>query len=108
MKVERLILFISLIFTFSYAFDSYKLRNLIGYTIIDVKTINGDFNGCDFGKRIVFMDGAILVCNTYHYHYSFSPDAVILAKSFNYKGRKGFSIKMIVDDYVYDMEPIFK
>jgi hypothetical protein len=84
---------------------SYQLEQLIGYTIVDVKTVEGwydedgekgdSFEGCDYGRVIVFSDDRILECSTYHYHYAYRPRAVILSN--------GSSFKMIVDDHVYDM-----
>lgn len=81
------------------------LRRLIGYTIIDSKTIAGwydedgkkgdSFEGCDYGRTIVFTDNHVLTCAEYGYHYSYRPMAIILAK--------GSSYKMIVDDEIYDM-----
>jgi len=100
--------FILAMFTYLFSFDSYDFENLIGYTIIDVKHINGDFEGCDYGKKIVFMDGTYITCNCYHYHYTYSPKAIILAKSIKYKGQNLFLIKMIVDNYIYNMEAVYK
>lgn len=84
---------------------SYQLEQLIGYTIVDVKTVEGwydedgekgdSFEGCDYGRVIVFSDDRILECSTYHYRYAYRPRAVILSN--------GSSFKMIVDDHVYDM-----
>lgn len=84
---------------------SYQLEQLIGYTIVDVKTVEGwydedgekgdSFEGCDYGRVIVFSDDRVLECSTYHYHYAYRPRAVILSN--------GSSFKMIVDDHVYDM-----
>ena len=71
------------------------LDDLVGYKIVARKTIDGEFEGCDFDKLIVFDDRTILRCESYGYQYSYRPTAVIL---FN-----GYNIKMIVDDEVYDM-----
>lgn len=72
-----------------------ELGNLIGYTIVAQKTISGEFEGCDFDKRIMFDDGTMLKCMSYGYQYAYMPSALIL---FN-----GSSIKMIVEDEIYDM-----
>lgn len=84
---------------------SYQLEQLVGYTIVDVKTVEGwydedgekgdSFEGCEYGRVIVFSDDRILQCSTYHYHYAYRPRAVILSN--------GSSFKMILDDHVYDM-----
>lgn len=76
-----------------------------GYTIAAVKTIDkwvsddrtksGDsFEGCDFGRYIVFDDGTYLRCNEYQYDYGYRPEAVILTK--------GSRVVMLVGDDSYD------
>ena len=78
----------------------------IGYTIFATKTIAGyqerdgkkgtDFQGCDFGRVIIFDDNTILHCGGYGYQYAYRPDALILVK--------GTSFKMIVENNEYDMQ----
>jgi len=51
------------------------LTGLVGWCIIDTKTISGridgdgkrsdDFEGCDFGRKILFLDGTYLTCSSY-------------------------------------------
>ena len=36
------------------------------------------FEGCEFGRQIIFDDGTALTCSTYRYHYAYRPKAVIL------------------------------
>lgn len=38
----------------------------------------GEFEGCDFGRTIVFENGLGFECETYHYHYAFHPKAMII------------------------------
>lgn len=86
--------------------SDYALSNLQGYTVIGRKTIAGwyddngakgdSFEGCDFGRVIVFDDNRILNCREYHYQYAYRPTAIILYN--------GASFKMIVDNTVYDMQ----
>ena len=90
---------------FAYAFDHSEL---LGYTLIDEKTIDGEFEGCDFDKRIIFMDGTYLTCATYSYSYSYMPTAYIYAKRFEYKGKVYTDFKMVVEDEIYDMRPILR
>lgn len=89
-----------------------ELADLVGYTIVATKTIEGwkearksgdDFEGCEFDRVILFTDGTALVCREYSYSYSFMPTAVILAKQITYQGRSFYDFKMVVDDEVYDM-----
>ena len=59
------------------------LEEYKGYTIADVKTVDGyidndgkrsdSFEGCEFERKIVFTDGTALTCSTYHYHYAYRP-----------------------------------
>jgi hypothetical protein len=79
---------------------------LIGYTLIDIKTIEDDFEGCDFDKVIKFLDGTSLVCSSYSYTYDFMPEAKIYRRRIKFKEKDYMSIKMVVDDDVYDMMPI--
>lgn len=83
-----------------------ELSRYQGYTIAAVKTIDkwvsddrsksGDaFEGCDFGRYIIFDDGTYLRCNEYGYDYDYRPEAVILTK--------GTRVVMIVGDDSYDM-----
>jgi len=79
---------------------------LLGYTLIDEKTIEDEFEGCDFDKKIVFLDGTHLTCATYSYTYSYMPTAYIYARRIEYKGERYMAIKMVVEDEIYDMHPI--
>lgn len=82
-----------------------QLEGLVGYTIVDRKTIEGwydnserkegVFNGCTHGRVIVFTDNRILTCAQYGYQYSYRPTAVILSN--------GSQFKMVVGDEIYDM-----
>ena len=90
-----------------------ELDNLIGYTIVDSKTIkgwydddekgNGAFKGCKYGRVIVFTDNKSLTCAEYGYQYAYRPTAIILTKEISYKGKSFYDYKMIVEDDVYDM-----
>ena len=81
------------------------MGNYIGYTIAGSKTIIGwhddngkrgdSFEGCDFGRIIIFDDNTTLTCQEYGYQYSYRPTATILYN--------GSSIKMIVEDESYSM-----
>ena len=90
--------FILLISTTPIAFANIEdvLSELTGYKIIAKKTIDGEFEGCDFDKIIVFDDRTALRCFSYGYQYAYMPAAVIL---FN-----GSNIKMLVGEDIYDMQ----
>lgn len=82
-----------------------KLSNLVGYTIVASKTITGwykangkkhdSFEGCDYGRVIIFDDNTTLTCNGYNYQYEDQPTAVILSNN--------LSIRMVVGNHIYHM-----
>jgi hypothetical protein len=90
----------------TYAFNDFLFSRLIGYTIVASKTIAGymdrdgrtgtDFQGCNYGRVIVFSDNTVLTCSEYNYEYSYQPTAILLVK--------GSSIKMIVESNIFDMQ----
>jgi hypothetical protein len=98
---------IALMFTCS-ARAECDLSQLVGYKLIAEKTIDGyiqdgkrgdDFEGCDFDRTIVFDDNTGVLCMTFSYSYSFRPDAYIFASGPG-------SMKMCVDDELYDVAPL--
>lgn len=82
------------------------LSRLQGYTIISVTQVNGEFQGCDFGKVIRFMDGTALKCSSYSYTYSYMPDAVIFGKTMTHQGKSFAIIKALIEGEIFDMEPV--
>ena len=60
-----------------------------------MKEKKDEFEGCESGRYIVFTDDAYLICRSYHYHYKYRPQAVILSNGSNFV--------MIIDDDVYEM-----
>lgn len=96
----------------AYADLADDLEDLMGYTIIDSKTVDrwydddeedDSFNGCAHGRVIAFTDGTTLTCAEYGYQYAYRPTVVILAKEVTYQGRSFYDLKMVVEDQVYDM-----
>ena len=71
----------------AFADMAYELKNFIGYTISNSKTIKGwddddeheegTFKGCKYGRVIVFTDNKILTCAGYGYQYAYRPTVVI-------------------------------
>lgn len=90
-----------------------ELEDLVGYTIVDSKTIagwyddddkgEGSFEGCEHGRIIVFTDNKKLTCAEYGYQYVYRPTAIILGKEISYRGQSFYDFKMVVEDEVYDM-----
>ena len=86
-----------------------ELEDLIGYTIIESKTIESwydddekddSFEGCSHGRVIVFTDNTTLTCAEYGYQYAYRPTAIILAKEISYQGKSFYDFKMVVEDAV--------
>lgn len=106
MKNFMLFLSIALFSASIFAYDIGDFEEFIGYTIIAKKTIEGyydkdgsgkkQFNGCKYGRIIVFTDNKILKCREYSYSYAYRPKAIILSD--------GYNIKMLVKNKVYDMK----
>lgn len=86
------------------ALDADDFSELEGYTVTAVTRVDGDFEGCEYDKKIKLQNGWVLSCQTYHYHYSYAPAVAVLT---NDTGR-GYLIKAIIDDNIYDMQPIVK
>jgi hypothetical protein len=67
-----------------------------GYAVIIETEVEGEFEGCDFDKRIPFQNGMIFVCSEYNYTYAYNPDVLIL------KHVSSGDIKVIIDDEEFD------
>jgi len=92
------------------------LSKLVGWTIIDSKTIDGyrdpdnkgddTFEGCDYDRIIIFTDGTGVECSSYSYTYAYRPTAILLGKSVNYNGSQFTMYKMVVGDNFYDVRAV--
>src|SRR5262245_29663567 len=49
-----------------------------GYAVVEETRVFGEFEGCDFYKRIPLMNGHTFVCSAYSYSYSYMPEVLIL------------------------------
>lgn len=58
--------------------DDYEDIIKDGYGALEVTSVSGEFNGCDFDERIPLENGMVFVCGEYHYHYAYSPEVLIL------------------------------
>jgi hypothetical protein len=77
MRARYLLVGLALIATPALADMADDLSGLLGYTVVASKTIDrwydadgkkGDsFEGCDFGRTIVFTDNRVLRCSEYGY-----------------------------------------
>ncbi len=106
MRYQPLILLLFFWVSESYAGMTDELSQFVGYTIVASKTIAGyqdkegkkkdDFEGCDYGRTIIFDDDKIIHCSSYGYQYAYRPTAIILSN--------GSTFKMIVEDDIYDVQ----
>ena len=116
MKGIYLTLLIALPINISSAGIVDDMGSYVGYTIVAVKKIAGyrdsggkradEFEGCEYGRTILFDDGTGLTCSGYHYHYKYHPSALLLMRSSEFQGNRIASVVMIVDDEAYDMSSI--
>jgi hypothetical protein len=85
--------------------NASDIGDYVGWTIVAKKTIASyvdkdgnskeQFDGCDFGRRIVFEDQTYLTCQSYGYQYAYRPTAILLVQ--------GGSWVMVVGDNAYRM-----
>lgn len=85
--------------------DASELCDLVGYTIIDCTSAEGEVEGED-GEIIKLYNGMIFELEDYHYNYSYSPDVVIFAKQIKYQGMDYIFYKLAIEDYIYDASRI--
>jgi hypothetical protein len=81
------------------------LRELKGWTIMSVTAVDGEFEGCDFGRKIKLEDGSVLTCAEYNYTYSYQPDAIVFGKRSSFNGHNFISLRLLVEDEIFEMEP---
>ncbi len=91
----------------------YELKQLVGWTIVDVKTIQGfqepgerrqgGFEGCNGDTRIFFTDGSVAECMSLGLQLALMPKAIIFGKEVTYKGQEMVLFKMLVDGHLYDV-----
>jgi hypothetical protein len=66
-----------------------------GYAVVAETRVDGEFEGCDYDKQISLANGLLFVCQTYHYHYSYRPEVLILQHV------SSGELKVLIDDYEY-------
>jgi hypothetical protein len=95
--VRKIFLLSVLVLWSSNAFSS-ELEDLArdGYAVVETTQVDGDFEGCDFNKRIPLTNGLIFVCSEYNYSYAYMPEVLIL------KQVKSGDIKVLIDDEEYE------
>ena len=79
----------------SYASDLEDLAR-DGYAVVEETSVDGEFEGCAFDKRIPLSNGLLFVCSEYSYSYSYMPEVLVL------KNVRSGDLKVIIDDDEYD------
>lgn len=67
-----------------------------GYAVVLETEVDGEFEGCDFDKRIPLQNGMVFVCSEYNYTYSYTPEVLIL------KHVSSGDIKVLIDDEEFE------
>ena len=110
--MKKLIL-VLLIYASASADVFYELQSMVGWTIIDSKTIvafkepgqakQSGFEGCNGETIIYFMDGSTAQCSSLGLTLDIMPTAIIFGRSMDYKGKKVTLYRMLIDDQMYDI-----
>lgn len=66
-----------------------------GYAVVLETRVNGEFNGCDFNKKIMLTNRQIFTCRSYNYSYAYMPKVQVI-KHVQYG-----SIKVLINDREY-------
>lgn len=66
-----------------------------GYGAVLRTRVEDTFEGCEYDKRIPLSNGLIFVCRTYHYHYAYRPEVLIM------KHVQNGDLKVVIDDDEY-------
>lgn len=79
------------------------LAEYVGWEIIHAGRVTGfieengkrsdDFEGCEWGRKIIIDDRFTVTCTSYSYSYSYSPKAVVI--------RNGSRLQLIVGNNKY-------
>jgi len=89
----------------TYASCEMDVTDYVGYQIVYSGTVTGyindegleeeDFEGCDFGRKLIIDYNQTVTCADYGYSYSYLPDIVILSN--------GSSNVACIDDDTYNL-----
>lgn len=95
------------------ALEADDFTDLEGFTIIEVTTVEGDFEGADFDKPVLLDNGMIFEFTEYNYTYSYRPTVVIFARIFSIEELRRLKLrstptkpitlyKLLIEDELYD------
>lgn len=109
MKLNKIVFFLYfLLFSITCCADGTMrvIRKLEGYTIVAVTAVDGEFEGCEFGRVIKLQNGSSYKCSTYSYTYAYSPDAIVFVKVTSFQGRSLAMVKLLIDGELFEMESV--
>jgi hypothetical protein len=95
-KVNSFLVGAVLLFGFSAATHAELQEFVAGYVDEDGKQDTA-FEGCQFGRKIVFDDNRYVVCREYHYHYAYHPQVTI------FQSAEGLKMAVAGDDHIYSV-----
>lgn len=87
----------------------FEARQLIddfqGYILLGMQEeyIDGEWEGCEYGKSVEFRSGDSVVCESYGYAYAYSPSASIIMGATFYQGAILYKCSLIVNSNAYDV-----
>src|ERR1700730_655256 len=62
------------------AVDTEELRQLVGFTVIAVTEVPGEFEGGDFDKTVKLANEMVFEFMSYGYMYAYQPATAVFAK----------------------------
>jgi hypothetical protein len=83
------------------ALDANDFSSLVGYTIVAVTAVDGDFEGAEYGKLVQLQNGMAFRFDEYNYSYAYQPDVVVFAKQVTAGPRSVVLYKLLIDDEMY-------
>jgi hypothetical protein len=95
-----------------HALDVDDLSELLGFTLVALTEVPGEFEGADFDKTVKLGNGMVFEFASYSYTYAYQPSAAVFAKKVTREelaklGRPATKdivlYKLVVEDEIYDV-----
>lgn len=67
-----------------------------GFVVVKETRIEGDFDGCDYGREVPLAGGGVFTCSNFAYMHASRPKAVLL------KSKDGRQYKLVVNNAVFE------
>lgn len=94
--MNRVLVGAMLLFGFNAASHADLQEHVAGYIDEDGGQ-DSSFEGCQFGRKILFDDGRYVVCHEYYYHYAYHPQVTI------FQTAEGLKMAVEGDDHIYSV-----